>query len=272
MTLVHRLVSGHAALDRVPAEVRPLVERCLAADPLARPTARILLAETGEVQPAGSWLPAGVTRSFATYPAQAEAPAHAEPGYVPTTISPVPAAITNAPTQAFAPATMATPRLTSPSLPRPHAGARQRGRLGGRLAIALVAAGLVGALGAGGASLTAFAHGSSGEHHRKLSPTHLIHQPMLAPRPTQTATMDPPMLPPMAPTATPTASMTPTPIPTPTMTTVAPTPTPTPTMTTVAPTPTPTLTTVAPTPTPTLTTVAPTPTPTVTVTTTPAAS
>ena len=68
MTLVHRLVSGQAVLDRVPAEVRPLVERCLAADPRQRPTARVLLAEAGAVQPADSWLPDPVTRSFIELP------------------------------------------------------------------------------------------------------------------------------------------------------------------------------------------------------------
>ncbi len=121
MTLVHRLVSGQPALDRVPAEVRPLVERCLAADPRERPTARVLLAETGAVQPV-SWLPDPVTRLFTRYSAQAATPAHADPAYVPTTISPVPAAISPQPTQAFAPQTIASARLTSA---RPAPAARE---------------------------------------------------------------------------------------------------------------------------------------------------
>jgi eukaryotic-like serine/threonine-protein kinase len=265
MTLVHRLVSGQAALGRVPAEVRPLVERCLAADPRKRPTADVLLAETGAVQPTNSWLPDPVTRSFARYPEPTATQGHADPAYVPTTISPVPAALSHPPTQAFAPQTIASARLTRPSQPQ-HPSRRQRGRLGGRLAIALVVTGLVGALGAGGVSLAAFAHGSPGAHGKKLASTHMIHLPMLAPRPHRTATMDPGMLPQMSPAAMPTATMMPTP--TPTMSTV----TATPTMT--APTAMPT-TTATPAPTVTATdtpTATATPTPTATVTATPAAA
>jgi eukaryotic-like serine/threonine-protein kinase len=247
MTLVHRLVSGQAVLDAVPAEVRPLVERCLAVDPRERPTARVLLAEAGAVQPADSWLPDPVTRSFTSYSAQAATPAHADPGYVRTTISPVPAAISHQPTQAFAPRTVASVRQTPPRQPRPQASRRRSGRLGGRLAMALVVTGLAGVLGAGGVSLAAFAHEPSGAHGKKFASAHMIHQPMLAPRPTRTATMAPGTVPQMSPTATQTASLTPTPTPTPTMTTA--TPTPTLTMTTATPTPTPTMTTATPTPT-----------------------
>jgi hypothetical protein len=179
MTLIHRLVSGQPALDRVPAEVRPLVERCLAADPRERPTANDLLAETGAVQQ--------------------------------------------------------------------HASRRRRGRLGGRLAAALVVTGLAGAVGAGGVSLAAFAHSTPGVHGNKFERTHIIHRP----HPTRTATMAPGMFPRMSPTATPTMT---TATPTPVMTTATPTPvmttaTPTPTMTTATPTPTPVMTTAAPTPT-----------------------
>ena len=257
MTLVHRLVSGQPALDRVPAEVRPLVERCLAADPRERPTASVLLAETGAVQPV-SWLPDPATRLFAGYSPQAATPAHANPAYVPTTISPVPAALSPVPaalshpaTQAFAPQTIASARLTSPGQPQQHASRRRRGRLGGRLAVALVVTGLAGAVGAGGVSLAAFAHETPGVHGKKFEPTHMIHRPMFAPHPTRTATMDPGMFPRMSPSATPTMT---TATPTPVMTTATPTPvmttaTPTPTMTTATPTPTPTMTTATPTPT-----------------------
>jgi len=286
MTLVHRLVSGQAALDRVPAEVRPLVERCLAADPRQRPTARVLLAETGAGQPTDSWLPDPVTRSFTSYSAQAATPAHADPAYVSTTISPIPAAISHQPTQAFAPRTIASARLTRPSQPQPRASRRRGGRLGGRLAAGLVVAGLAGALGAGGVSLAAFAHQPSGAHGKKIASTHMIHQPMLAPRPTRTATMAPGMVSPMSPTAMPITSqtpgmvspMSPTAMPTASQTPAMTTPTPTPTMTTATPTPTPTMATPTPTPTVTATdtpTATPTPTqaaPTATVTATPQAS
>ena len=268
MTLVHRLVSGQAVLDRVPAEVRPLVERCLAADPRERPTARILLAEAGAVQPADSWLPNPVTRSFSSYSAQAATPAHADSAYVPTTISPVPAAINHQPTQAFAPRTVASARPTPPRPPRPQASRRRSGRLGGRLAMALVVTGLAGALGAGGVSLAAFAHEPSGAHGKKFASTHMIHQPMLAPRPTRTATMAPGMVhrrclrPQRRRPARRRLTRRPRP---PTMTTA--TPTPTPTMTTPTPTPTVTATdTPTATPTPTQAT------PTATATATPQAS
>ena len=58
--LVYRVVYSPPNLDHVPAEVRPLIERCLAKDPAARPTATRLLAETAAVHPATAVLP--VTR------------------------------------------------------------------------------------------------------------------------------------------------------------------------------------------------------------------
>jgi len=46
MALVYRVIHCPPDLDRVPAEVRPLVGRCLAKDPGLRPTAREVLTET----------------------------------------------------------------------------------------------------------------------------------------------------------------------------------------------------------------------------------
>jgi len=60
--LVYRVVHSLPQLDQVPAEIRPLVERCLAKDPARRPTARDLL--TGAAYPATGWLPEPVTRAF----------------------------------------------------------------------------------------------------------------------------------------------------------------------------------------------------------------
>ena len=64
--LVYRVVYCGPQLDLVPAEVRPLIDRCLAKDPARRPTADDLL--SGAAQPAAGWLPEPVTRSLAAAP------------------------------------------------------------------------------------------------------------------------------------------------------------------------------------------------------------
>ena len=56
-SLLYRVVHGSASLDRVPTEVRPVIERCLAKDPSQRPIAHGLLAEVGALQPTANWLP-----------------------------------------------------------------------------------------------------------------------------------------------------------------------------------------------------------------------
>jgi len=50
LALVYRVIHCPPDLDRVPAEVRPLVGRCLARDPGLRPTAREVLAEASRVR------------------------------------------------------------------------------------------------------------------------------------------------------------------------------------------------------------------------------
>ena len=71
--LLYRVVHGSPSLDRVPAEVRPLIERCLAKDPSQRPTAAGLLAEVGALQPAANWRPESIIRAFARDPASGPA-------------------------------------------------------------------------------------------------------------------------------------------------------------------------------------------------------
>jgi len=72
--LLYRVVHGTPSLAKVPAEVRPLIERCLAKDPGQRPTADSLLAEVGALQPTASWLPESIIRAFAGDAAPGPAP------------------------------------------------------------------------------------------------------------------------------------------------------------------------------------------------------
>ena len=55
--LIYRLVHNPPELNRVPAETRSLIERCLDKDPGRRPSPRHLLAELGEAGLAPGWLP-----------------------------------------------------------------------------------------------------------------------------------------------------------------------------------------------------------------------
>jgi len=71
------VVHGDPSLDRVPSDVRPLIERCLAKDPGQRPTADGLLAEVGALQPTPDWLPDSIIRAFSPGPAAGPAPAKA---------------------------------------------------------------------------------------------------------------------------------------------------------------------------------------------------
>ena len=55
--LLYRVVHSPPATGGVPAQLRPLVERCLAKDPHRRPTTGQILAEIGPSDPAAPWLP-----------------------------------------------------------------------------------------------------------------------------------------------------------------------------------------------------------------------
>ncbi|MCT7356226.1 bifunctional serine/threonine-protein kinase/ABC transporter substrate-binding protein [Streptomyces sp. 15-116A] len=63
--LLFRTVHDPADLATVPAELRPLIEACLAKDPARRPTAATLRATWAEDTPADGWLPPAVTHLIA---------------------------------------------------------------------------------------------------------------------------------------------------------------------------------------------------------------
>ena len=136
--LVYRVVHSLPNLDHLPAEVRPLVERCLAKDPAQRPTAAQLLA--GAAYPATGWLPEPVTRTFSLDMAQ------------------VGAALTGTAGRLAPPPPPPLTPLASPPGPgraHPRAG-RHPWRSGWRpLTAAAILAGLVGAGVAAGITMTA---------------------------------------------------------------------------------------------------------------------
>jgi outer membrane protein assembly factor BamB len=87
--LLYRVVHNPPDLGRVPDEVRPLVERCLAKDPASRPSAADILAEVGAAHPVPGWLPDPVIRPYAGEPAR---PASGGTAEVPATDDPTMAA------------------------------------------------------------------------------------------------------------------------------------------------------------------------------------
>jgi serine/threonine protein kinase len=73
--LLYRIVSTVPDTGGLPAELRPLVERCLAKDPEQRPGAGQLLAELNTARPAAGWLPAPITQAFPSLPPSEPGPA-----------------------------------------------------------------------------------------------------------------------------------------------------------------------------------------------------
>jgi len=65
--LVYRVVHNEPDIVRVPDQLRPLVERCLAKDPGQRPTTADLLARLGSAEPAPNWLPAAMAEVLGGY-------------------------------------------------------------------------------------------------------------------------------------------------------------------------------------------------------------
>jgi serine/threonine protein kinase len=126
-TLAYRAVYREVSLDRVPAEVRGLIQRCLAKDPGQRPTARDLMFAAGHADSAD---PSKTVTSVRLVPA-------AQPAVVP-----------------------------AGGRPGRHQGRRQR-RLARPLTIVSMVVGLLAASAAGGIALAASVHQSPVSHPRQ---------------------------------------------------------------------------------------------------------
>jgi serine/threonine kinase PknH len=118
-TLLYRVAHDRPVTERLPSQLRPLVERCLAKDPRMRPTSDQILAELGNVESGTDWLPQPVAETLIGYarpavdatippaqPSPAPAPSAAEP------LAPVPSAPEPAASEPAAP---------EPSVPQPSA-------------------------------------------------------------------------------------------------------------------------------------------------------
>jgi eukaryotic-like serine/threonine-protein kinase len=144
-TLAYRAVYREVNLDRVPAEVRGLIQRCLAKDPGQRPAARDLMFAAGAaaVPATERWLPGPVTRTFT------ELPETGDPSRTVTSARLSPAAQPAA----------------QPAARRPgrHESRRHR-RLTRPLTIVFMVVGLLAASAAGGIALAASSHQAPGSH------------------------------------------------------------------------------------------------------------
>ena len=259
-TLAYRAVHDQPDLDRVPAEVRALIDRCMAKDPDDRPTAAGVLAEAGGTQPLPGWLPERLTRAFTALPGQPAADGPARPAAAvptPTVVNPELAAFAQTrvgPARPGSPQTVTVARMQPEwavaEQPRQDRASQSGGRLRRGvlrpLAVASIVAGLVGASAVAGFALTGNGHPP------------VVHTPQMAaaaqrtspatPVPSATQTTYQPASP--APSDTPATSPAPTTSPAPAMspapaTSAAPTPTATQTQT-MSPAP---ATSAAPTPT-----------------------
>ena len=218
-TLAYRAVYRQVNLDRVPAEARGLIQRCLAKDPGQRPTARDLQFGAGAaaVPPTERWLPEAAFISGArTF---LEIPDDADSSRTRTTARPSSAAPSAARSAPGRPGRREVPRRRRRTRP---------------LAIASVVVGLVAASTAGGIALAASAHQKPGLHMEQAISGSMRSPATSAPATTASRT---------SPTAAPAASA---PATSPSATTTV-TPTAAPTGTLSAPTSSPTSPTVAPT-------------------------
>jgi len=161
--LVYRVVYCVPQLDLVPAEVRPLIDRCLAKDPARRPTADDLL--SGAAQPAAGWLPEPVTRALAAAPPTTTA---AAPLGAPAPMPPVQGS-PSIPGSPPVPGSLPTAGPGSPPTARPGRPPRRARRLGRwrPLTATLVLSGL---LGAGATAAVTMTAGSAPAHAAQSAP------------------------------------------------------------------------------------------------------
>jgi eukaryotic-like serine/threonine-protein kinase len=259
-SMLYRVVHIPPDTAKVPARIRPVIERCLAKDPRQRPTPGDLLAELGAGELAADWLPPRLTEVVSRYASPGLAAA-ASPG-------------TDSPLAASTPGPPPTTGVSTPRLPSRPAAYTQPGtaadasgtggsgigittagpsRPGNRRRLAWVAgAAAVIVAASASAALAVSSHGG-----QRRGPTGPSQRPSVAAsasaRPTRSSspTVSPTTAtssfaqsqptsgqysPTPTPTSTPTTSPTPTPTTTPT-TTSSPTPTATTSLATSSPTP-----------------------------------
>jgi Protein kinase domain len=117
--LVYRVVHAEPRLEGVPAEVRPLIARCLAKEPGDRPTASDLLAELADVHPGAQWLPERITAALAQFSPAAPGNAPGMSAHEPIAMSATPAGVAPpaTPTGAIAQPTTAARGASGPRRP-----------------------------------------------------------------------------------------------------------------------------------------------------------
>ncbi|HUD38422.1 MAG TPA: serine/threonine-protein kinase [Streptosporangiaceae bacterium] len=134
--LFYQVVSGQPKLEGISADLRPLVERCLAKEPADRPTPEQVIAELGPTGLLHDWLPPAVAATLVRYdlqnlggqdqpqPPVATAPAAPlatqPPGPPPATRPPATRPTSFAPTTTPAPGPAATPPQYQPQSQLPQ--------------------------------------------------------------------------------------------------------------------------------------------------------
>ena len=72
--VLYRVVFSPPDTSGLPADLRPLVERCLAKEPAQRPSTEQLLAELNTAPPVSGWLPAPITQALPSHPVSEPGP------------------------------------------------------------------------------------------------------------------------------------------------------------------------------------------------------